>query len=109
MSTKIKNQLKEVMLMAWTFVKRNGFTMSEALKCAWANMKLKAAMKQRIVKFYFTKVDGSVREAYGTLKENLIPATIGDNRKKNDTVQVYFDTEKQEYRCYKKANLLNIA
>lgn len=109
MSTKIKNQLKEVMLMAWTFVKRNGFTMSEALKVAWANMKLKAAMKQRIVKFYFTKVDGSVREAYGTLKENLIPATSGDNRKKNDTVQVYFDTERQKYRCYKKANLLNIA
>lgn len=109
MSTKIKNQLKEVMLMAWTFVKRNGFTMSEALKCAWANMKLKAAMKQRIVKFYFTKVDGSVREAYGTLKENLIPATSGESRKKNDTVQVYFDTERQEYRCYKKANLLNIA
>lgn len=109
MSTKIKNQLKEVMLMAWTFVKRNGFTMSEALKVAWANMKLKAAMKQKIVKFYFKKVDGSIREAYGTLKENLIPATSGDNRKKNDTVQVYFDTERQEYRCYKKANLLNIA
>lgn len=109
MSTKIKNQLKEVMLMAWTFVKRNGFSMSEAMKCAWANMKLKAAMKQRIVKFYFMKVDGSVREAYGTLKENLIPTTSGDNRKKNDTVQVYFDTERQEYRCYKKANLLNIA
>lgn len=82
MSTKIKNQLKEVMLMAWTFVKRNGFTMSEAMKCAWANMKLKAAMKQRIGKFYFKKVDGSVREAYGTLKENLIPATSGDNRKR---------------------------
>lgn len=109
MSTKIKNQLKEVMLMAWTFVKRNGFTMSEALKCAWANMKLKASMKEHIVKFYFKKVDGSIREAYGTLKENLIPATSGDNRKKNDTVQVYFDTERQEYRCFKKANLLNIA
>nr|DAG07946.1 MAG TPA: hypothetical protein [Caudoviricetes sp.] len=109
MSTKIKNQLKEVMLMAWTFVKRNGFSMSEAMKCAWTNMKLKSAMKQKIVKFYFKKVDGSIREAYGTLKENLIPATSGDNRKKNDTVQVYFDTERQEYRCFKKANLLNIA
>lgn len=109
MSTKIKNQLKEVMLMAWTFVKRNGFSMSEAMKCAWANMKLKTAMKQRIVKFYFKKVDGSVREAYGTLKENLIPATSGDNRKKNDTVAIYFDTEKQSWRSFKKANLLNIA
>lgn len=104
-----RNVLHEIMSLAWQFVKRNGFTMSEALKVAWVNMKLKAAMKQRIVKFYFQKVDGSVREAYGTLKENLIPATSSDNRKKNDTVQVYFDTERQEYRCYKKANLLNIA
>ena len=104
-----KNILHEIMSLAWQFVKRNGFTMSEALKCAWANMKLKAAMKQRIVKIYFKKVDGSIREAYGTLKENLIPATSGENRKKNDTIQVYFDTEKQEYRCFKKANLLNIA
>lgn len=104
-----KNLLHEIMSLAWQLVKRNGFSMSEALKCAWANMKLKAAMKQRIVKFYFKKADGSVREAYGTLKENLIPATSGESRKKNDTVQVYFDTERQEYRCYKKANLLNIA
>lgn len=103
-----KNILHDIMILAWQFVKRNGFTMSEALKCAWANMKLKSAMKQRIVKFYFKKVDGSIREAYGTLKENLIPATSGDNRKKNDTIQVYFDTEKQEYRCFKKANLITL-
>ena len=103
-----RNVLHDIMSLAWQFVKRNGFTMSEALKLAWANMKLKAAMKNRIVKFYFQKVDGSMREAYGTLKENLIPATSGDNRKRNDTVQVYFDTEKQEYRCFKKANLISI-
>lgn len=103
-----KNILHEIMTLAWQFVKRNGYTMSEALKCAWANMKLKTAMKQRIVKFYFKKVDGSVREAYGTLKDNLIPATSGENRKKNDTIQVYFDTEKQEYRCFKKANLVTL-
>jgi hypothetical protein len=103
-----RNVLHDIMSLAWQFVKRNGFTMSEALKVAWANIKLKAAMKQRIVKFYFQKVDGSIREAYGTLKENLIPATSGDNRKRNDTVQVYFDTERQEYRCFKKANLISI-
>lgn len=103
-----RNVLHDIMSLAWQFVKRNGFTMSEALKVAWANMKLKAAMKQRIVKFYFQKVNGSIREAYGTLKENLIPATSGDNRKRNDTVQVYFDTERQEYRCFKKANLISI-
>lgn len=104
-----KEFLHEVMSLAWQFVKRNGFTMSEAMRVAWANMKLKAAMKNRIVKFYFKKVDGSIREAYGTLKESLMPATSSDNRKKNDTIQVYYDTERQEYRCFKKANLVTIA
>lgn len=102
-----KNVLHEIMSLAWQFVKRNGYTMSEALKCAWANIKLRAAMRQRIVKFYFQKVDGSIREAWGTLNENLMPAITGTSKRaKNDTVQVYFDTEKQEFRCFKKANLI---
>jgi len=29
MSTQKKNQLKEIMLLAWQFVKKNGFTMGE--------------------------------------------------------------------------------
>lgn len=102
--------LHEVMSLAWQFVKRNGYTMSEAMKVAWANLKLKGEMKKKIVKFYFKKVDGSVREAYGTLNEKLMPAITGtDNRKKNDTVQTYYDTERQEFRCFKKANLMSIA
>lgn len=100
---------REIMTLAWQFVKRNGFGRSQALKTAWANYKLKVAMSNRIVKFYFQKVDGTIREAFGTLNAAVIPATIGnDNRRRNDTVQVYFDTEKQEYRCFKKANLLNL-
>lgn len=95
--------LRQIMTLAWQFVKRNGFTMSEALKKAWANFKLKEAMKKGIVKFYFQKVDGTLREAYGTLLN--VPKTSQSNRKSNPTVQVYFDTEKQEYRCFKKANL----
>jgi len=94
MSTQFKSLMREVMRLAWQMVK---------------NIKLKAAMKERIVRFYFQKVDGSLREAYGTLKESLLPENKGtDNRKKSDTVQVYFDTEKSEYRCYKVANLVRI-
>ena len=106
MSTERRNRLSEIMCLAWQFVKRNGYTMAEALKCAWANMKLKTAMRSRIVKFYFRKVDGTIREAYGTLKPALMAETKGTGRKPNDTVQVYFDTERQEYRSYKKANLI---
>lgn len=108
MSATRRIQLREVMQLCWQFVKRNGFTLSEALKVAWANIKLKAEMKTKIVKFYFKKVDGTLREAYGTLAERLLPATQGTGRKANDTIQVYYDTEKEEYRCFKKANLINI-
>ena len=105
-----KSDLRAIMQMAWQFVKRNGFTMAEALKAAWLNFKLKVAMAVRIVKFYFQKVDGSVREAYGTLDASRVPQISGnDTRKKNDTVQAYFDTERESWRCFKKANLLRIA
>lgn len=110
MSTQRRNHLKEIMTLAWQFVRKNGYTMSEAMKAAWQNFKLKSRMRVGIVKFYFKKVDGSVREAYGTLKESLLPPTNGgESRRKSDTVQVYFDTEKNEYRCFKKANLIRMA
>lgn len=105
---KTKELLRSVMQLAWQLVKRNGFSKSEALHVAWQNIKLKLAMKSKIVKFYFKKVDGSLREAYGTLQESVLPETKGE-RKSNDTVQTYFDTEVQEYRCFKKANLVSIA
>ena len=101
-------QLKEIMVMAWQFVKRNGFSMSEALKCAWRNFKLKTCMRGRIVKFWYAKVDGSLREAYGTLKESLLPSTQGSGRKANVTLQTYFDTERGEWRCFKLANLVAV-
>lgn len=109
MATTFKNQLSSIMRMAWVFVRKYGFTMSEGLKQAWLNAKLKKALGKRIVKFYFQKVNGEIREAYGTLMSDRIPATGGDSRKRNDTVQVYFDTEKEEFRCFKKTNLIRIA
>lgn len=104
-----KDILKDIMSLAWQFVKRNGMTIADALRIAWRNFKLKSAMYNGIVKFYFQKVDGTIREAYGTLKTELLPPIQGeDNRKRNDTVQVFYDTEKQEWRSYKKANLVSI-
>lgn len=109
MSTIHSTTLRNVMTLAWQFIKRNGLSLSEAMTIAWRNIKLRKAMTEKICKFYFQKVDGSIREAYGTLSERLIPShTDGDGRKKNDTVQVYFDTEKQAWRSYKKANLMRI-
>lgn len=108
MSTKFRSQMKEVMQMAWSFVKKNGYSMSEALKCAWANLKLKAALKVKIVEFYFKKTDGTLRQAFGTLMSDRVPETKG-TKKTADNCQVYFDTEKEEWRCFKKCNLVKIA
>lgn len=100
------NDLKSIMTTAWRFFRITGESFSECLRKAWANFKLVAAMRTRIVKFYFQKVDGSVREAYGTLRPDLLPEIKGADQKRNDTVEVYFDTEKQAWRSYKKMNLV---
>lgn len=106
MSTERKSTLSRVFSLAWQFVKRNGFSLSEALKKAWANVKLYAKMQNGIAKFYYQKVDGSIREAYGTLKSELVPEVKDSGRKANPTLQTYFDTERQEWRCFKVANLV---
>ena len=104
-----KETLSKIMHLAWQFVKRNGFTMAEALRTAWLNIKLRAKMAQSIVKFYYSKVDGSMREAYGTLNPAIMPETKGSERKANPTIQTYYDSEKCEYRCFKMANLIKLA
>ena len=103
-----RENLSNIFKAAWALVRRNGFSLSEALKNAWRNAKLVSRLHAGICHFWFQKVDGSIREAYGTLNERQVPPTAGSDRRRNDTVQVYFDTEKQEWRCYKKANLLRI-
>jgi len=105
--TNKKQALSEIMKTAWQFFKQTGLEFSECLKKAWANYKLQKAMLIGIVKFYFQKVDGTTREAWGTLQD-VEDKIKGDNRAKNSTIQVYFDTEKQEFRCFKKLNLVTI-
>ena len=106
---KTREFLQSVMRLAWQMVKKNGYTMSEALKVAWLNMKLKRQMKERIIRFYYRKVSGEIREAFGTLKESIVPETKGTGRKANETLFTYYDSEREEWRSFKKANLLSIA
>lgn len=104
-----REHLQKIMRQAWQMVKRNGLTMAEALRVAWLNFKLRIMMMAGIVKFYFTKVDGTLREAYGTLKTELLPTSKNTERKTNPTIQTYYDTEQNAFRCFKVANLIRIA
>ncbi len=104
----MKTYKANIFRQAWDFVRRYGFTMSEALKTAWANAKFKAQATKKVVEFYFKKVDGTIRQAFGTLDETRLPETKGEERRRSADVQTYFDTEKGEWRCFKKCNLLRV-
>lgn len=108
MATEKRNLLKEIMNLAWSFVRKNGYSMSEALKVAWTNIKLRALLHKKVVEFYFKKTDGTLRQAFGTLMSGRIPETKG-TKKTADNCQVYWDCEKEEWRCFKKCNLMKIA
>ena len=96
----------KVFKMAWTFIKNNGYTLSEALKTAWANVKLVAKMQKEVVKFYFKKLDGTIREAWGTLQQAMLPPVKGTGRPTPIDLQLYYDTIKASYRCFKKHQLI---
>ncbi|WP_300901099.1 SH3 beta-barrel fold-containing protein [uncultured Bacteroides sp.] len=69
MATNFKNQMRELMKQAWMLVKVYGFSMADAMKQAWQVLKLKAALKNGVVKFFYQKLNGEIRTAWGTLKE----------------------------------------
>lgn len=64
------------------------------------------AMKSRIVEFYFVKKDGTVRQAFGTLQDEVILPLIKDtsNREPNPELVTYFDTVKRQFRSFRKEN-----
>lgn len=105
-----RKNLQSIMNLAWRFVKVEGMTMSIALKVAWKNAKVYRAMCTSVVTFAFRKVDGSTRISTGTLSVDNVPASAWkfspNPHKKNQDVQRYFDVEKQEWRSFKRENLI---
>lgn len=106
MKTNFKNQMRELMKQSWMLVKVYGFSMADAMKQSWKVLKLKTALKNGIVKFFYQKLNGEIRTAWGTLKEDMIPETKGTERKKNESLITYYDNEKASYRSFKIANLI---
>lgn len=89
------------------FMEKYAMSEFDAHEVAELNAILQERMRTEIVKFAFEKVDGTIREAQGTLISSICPATQGKRTSSYD-VQVYYDTEKEEYRCFKKNKLIKI-
>lgn len=101
-----KEDLQEIMLTAWHFVKEYNYTMRDALKKAWICFDVKNEMLNGIVEFSFEKKNGELRKASGTLSQNIAPVLKGSEKKKNITVQSFFDVEINSWRSFSKINLL---
>ena len=97
---------KNVMNLAWYLRKTYDKPMSISISKAWKNVKLRRAMQNGVVEFHYEKEDGTIRQAFGTLKSDIVPALVGSDRKRADNVQTYFDMERQSWRSFKKINLL---
>lgn len=84
---------------------------SEALKKAWTLYRLAKGMRKGVVKFYFEKVDGSARVAYGTLCN--LPAGVTSRRsatkKPNFGTMCYWDTKKNAFRSFRVENFIAMA
>ena len=63
-------------------------------------------MKTRVVEFFFVKKDGTTRQAFGTLQEDIIRPHIksDSNREPNPELVTYFDMSKNQFRSFRKEN-----
>lgn len=104
----MKNVMKYVASMAWMLVKKYSFTFSEAMKKAWAIVKLKTAMYRGNAIFAYKKIDGTIRFADGTLSHEVVPVTNEGGKKANDTLVTYWDNEAHGWRSFKIANYIGL-
>lgn len=97
-----------VMKFAWQLWKATHDTWRVCMIKAWQLYRLAKAMREGVVGFYYRKSDGSVRKAYGTLKDVPAGATLGGKKvtKPSYKTMSYFDIEKNAFRCFKVENLI---
>ena len=70
-------------------------------------------LHKRIVRFSYTKTDGSVREAIGTLKPGVLNMLSTSSKSKprnqgNRGCVVYFDLDREDWRCFCPENFITI-
>ena len=106
-----KSQLSQIMKAAWEMFKAELFpSFAKALKAAWAKFKLISKLKAGIARFTFTKSNGEVREAIGTLRNGNFQYQTKGNKKSNPAhVVKYFDIVSNGWRSFRLDRLIEIA
>lgn len=73
-------------------------------------MELREMLKNGKVTFQYKKNDGSIRTAVGTVKDDLITMKTsgGENKVKSSGYSVYFDLDKNAFRCYAESKIVGV-
>ena len=90
------------------FITKCSMAIEEAKNKADMNVCLQDKMRIGNVKFSFIKKDGTIRQAHGTLRQDVMPEIKGNGRPLSFELQLYFDLDKQCFRSFKKQNLIDI-
>ncbi len=67
---------------------------------------LRDKMHEHVVHFKYKKLNGDVREAFGTLKDNLVKVKPQGLREPSPEVFTYWDLEVDSWRCFRKENFI---
>lgn len=80
---------------------------SECLRRAWKLVKLVIKLHAGTARFVYRKVDGSLRNATGTLRVSELTLSAGSRSKKPSYATIcYFDLDKWQYRSFRINNLV---
>lgn len=102
------NFRSRVMKIAWQIRKRVHKAWRLCLKKAWEVIKLERALRKGVVNFRYTKTDGSLRMAVGTLRNIPSGTTYNGRRvtKQGYRVFKYFDVERNAFRSFRVENVI---
>lgn len=99
-----------VMQNAWMFVREDGMALSDAIRIANLNYRLRTMLFSGHARFVYVKANGETREAVGTLCggvfDNSEPRGTGASRTKSN--QLYFDDEFNGFRQFRKSRLVAV-
>ncbi len=101
------NFRSRVFARAYEIMKATGKAFAVCLSKAWALYRLTKQMKANDeVSFAYEKKDGSLRRAYGTLKN--VSQFVKGTGKTSTGVFHYWDLEAAAFRCFRVENLVTV-
>lgn len=104
-----KQVMNKVMQLAWRFVRETELPLGEAMHRAYMNVKFNAEInKGSVVHFAYWKANGALREAWGLAAKTGCDLVKGTGNKAPDRNCLYWDVVENAFRCFTRANLVNV-